>query len=64
LGIKNSGLFREITGIDEALLLARKLERDKEEKTSKKEDVIEMEDSLGNVMPEKVYNDLAKQGIV
>ena len=64
LGIKNSGLFREITGIEEALLLARKLERDKEEKTQRKEDVVEMEDSLGNVMPEKVYNDLAKQGIV
>jgi splicing factor 3A subunit 3 len=64
LGIKNSGLFREITGIDEAMLLAKKLERDKEDRASKKEDVIEMEDSLGNVMPEKVYNDLAKQGIV
>ena len=64
LGIKNSGLFREITGIDEAMLLAKKLERDKEDREAKKEDVIEMEDSLGNVMPEKVYNDLAKQGIV
>ena len=64
LGIKNSGLFREITGIEEALLLARKLERDKEDVRGRREDVVEMEDSLGNVMPQKVYEDLAKQGIV
>ena len=64
LGITNTSLFREITGIEEAQRLWDKIQRDRKVVTDKKVDIIEMEDSMGNVMPEKVYNDLAKMGML
>jgi splicing factor 3A subunit 3 len=64
LGITQSALFRDITSIDEALKLWDKIQRDK--KRSKVDDgsVVQMEDAEGNVMPEKVYYDLQKQGLL
>jgi splicing factor 3A subunit 3 len=70
LGItQNTGLFREITKIEEAEKLWEKLERDRTKALEKKggvdgEDMIEMEDDQGNVMPKKVYEDLAKSGLL
>ncbi|KAF2153526.1 putative splicing factor 3a subunit 3 [Myriangium duriaei CBS 260.36] len=64
LGITNSSMFREITGIAEAVDLWDKLQKDKKVETTKENDVIQMEDSQGNVMPEKVYNDLLKAGLL
>ena len=64
LGITNSSLFREITGMDEAKALWDKIQKDKKEETSQTDNVIQMEDSEGNVMPEKVYWDLQKQGLL
>ncbi|KAK4501168.1 hypothetical protein PRZ48_006974 [Zasmidium cellare] len=70
LGIKkNTGLFREITKIDEAEKLWEKLERDKATELERKggEDgggIIEMEDPEGNVMPKKVFDDLTKAGLM
>ena len=64
LGITNTSLFREITGIEEAERLWEKIQRDKAKVSSKGEGVVEMEDSEGNVMPQKVYDDLLKQGLL
>ncbi|KAK4622206.1 Pre-mRNA-splicing factor sap61 [Fulvia fulva] len=70
LGItKNTGLFREITKIEEAEKLWEKLERDRAKDLEKKggldgEGVVEMEDAEGNVMPKKVYDDLEKAGFL
>ena len=63
LGISNTTLFREITGIEDALKLWDKIQRDKKREESGR-DVVQMEDAEGNVMPEKVYYDLQKQGLL
>lgn len=55
LGITNTTLFREITGIEDALKLWDKITRDKKKDKSGGENVVQMEDAEGNVMPEKVY---------
>lgn len=64
LGITNTTLFREITDIADAVKLWDKIQRDKTK--AKKDDgsVVQMEDAEGNVMPEKVYYDLQKQGLL
>jgi splicing factor 3A subunit 3 len=64
LGISNTTLFREITGIQDALKLWDKIQREKQK--AKKDDggIVQMEDAEGNVMPEKVYYDLQKQGLL
>ncbi|RMZ79827.1 hypothetical protein DV737_g3254, partial [Chaetothyriales sp. CBS 132003] len=70
LGITNTGgaggvnLFREIIGINEALALWDKLKKDKREREHKEDSVVQMEDGEGNVMPERIYRDLQKQGIL
>ncbi|CBY01635.1 hypothetical protein LEMA_P004220.1 [Plenodomus lingam JN3] len=64
LGITNTTLFREITSIQEAEALWRKIQRDKKKEKTMAENVVEMEDSEGNVMPEKVYMDLAAAGML
>jgi splicing factor 3A subunit 3 len=64
LGVTNTTLFREITGIDDALKLWDKITRDKKKEKASTENVVQMEDGEGNVMPEKVYNDLRKQGLL
>ena len=55
LGITNTTLFREITGIADALKLWDKIQRDKKKEKSSGENIVQMEDAEGNVMPEKVY---------
>ncbi|KAI9676451.1 MAG: hypothetical protein M1817_000608 [Caeruleum heppii] len=57
LGITNTTLFREITGIEDALKLWDKIQRDKKKEKSSTENVVQMEDAEGNVMPEKVYHE-------
>ncbi|KAL9018437.1 MAG: hypothetical protein Q9185_004280 [Variospora sp. 1 TL-2023] len=64
LGITNTTLFREITGIEDALKLWDKMTRDKKKEKSGGDNVVQMEDAEGNVMPEKVYYDLQKQGLL
>ncbi|KAK7203320.1 hypothetical protein BZA70DRAFT_283417 [Myxozyma melibiosi] len=64
LGIQNSSLFREITSIQDALTLWNKIKREKRAQESMQEQAIEVEDDEGNVMSEKVYNDLKKQGLL
>lgn len=64
LGITNTTLFREITSIKEAEDLWKKIQKDKKKEKMMAENVVEMEDSEGNVMPEKVYRDLAAAGML
>lgn len=69
LGITGSGagglsLFREITGIQDALTLWEKIKREKRQKESQDDGIVQMEDGEGNVMPERIYLDLQKQGIL
>ena len=64
LGITNTTLFREITGIEDALKLWDKIQRDKAAEKKGGENIVQMEDAEGNVMPEKVYLDLQKQGLL
>ncbi|KAL1890066.1 Pre-mRNA-splicing factor sap61 [Sporothrix stenoceras] len=64
LGINNPGLFRDITKIEEALRLWDKLEKEKKRNKQDETGVVQMEDAEGHVMPEKVYYDLQKQGLV
>lgn len=64
LGITNTTLFREITDIADAEKLWEKIQRDKKKGRSDETSVVQMEDAEGNVMPEKVYYDLQKQGLL
>lgn len=65
LGVtSNHTLFREITGIEEATALWKKFQQDKKKEKVEQDNVVQMEDSEGNVMPEKIYNDLLAQGIL
>ncbi|CAD0099998.1 unnamed protein product [Aureobasidium mustum] len=64
LGITNSSMFRDVTGIEEATELWRKLQLDKKQESTASDQVVQMEDGEGNVMPEKVYYDLQKQGLL
>ncbi len=64
LGIEPSISFKGITSINEALELWKKIEKQKKTEDGIKENVIEMEDEEGNVMSEKVYHDLKKQGLL
>lgn len=64
LGITNVTLFRDITRIDEAMKLWDKIQREKKKSKVDEGSVVQMEDAEGNVMPEKVYYDLQKQGLL
>lgn len=64
LGITNTTLFREITGIEDAVKLWDKIQSDKKKSRADDGGVVQMEDAEGNVMPEKVYLDLQKQGLL
>ncbi|KAI0868308.1 hypothetical protein GGS24DRAFT_482777 [Hypoxylon argillaceum] len=64
LGITNTSLFRDIIHIDEALRLWEKIQKDRRKDKVEDGSVVQMEDAEGNVMPEKVYYDLQKQGLL
>lgn len=64
LGITNSALFREITEIEQAKALWDKIQKDRKKEVQATEQVVQMEDKEGNVMPEKVYYDLQKAGLL
>lgn len=64
LGITNPTLFRDITNIEEAVRLWEKVQKDKKKTKVDDSSVVQMEDADGHVMPEKVYYDLQKQGLI
>ena len=56
LGItSNTHLVREITKIDDAIRLWEKLEQDRRKDRDLRDNVVQMEDAEGNVMPERIY---------
>lgn len=64
LGITNTALYRDITQIEEAMKLWDKIQREEKRNKVDEGSVVQMEDGEGNVMPEKVYYDLQKQGLL
>jgi splicing factor 3A subunit 3 len=64
LGITSSPLFRDITHIEEAQRLWTKIQKNKRQDKSATDNIVQMEDTEGNVMPEKVFHDLQKQGLI
>lgn len=64
LGITSTGLFRDIDKIEEALKLWDKIQRNRKRQKVDESSIVQMEDAEGNVMPEKVYYDLQKQGLL
>ena len=64
LGITNPTLFRDITKMEEAQKLWEKIQREKKQTKLDEGSIVQMEDGEGNVMPEKVYYDLQKQGLL
>lgn len=56
LGITSqTNLFREITRIEDAIQLWEKLEQNRKKERDSRENVVQMEDAEGNVMPERIY---------
>lgn len=64
LGITNTSLFRDIIEIGQATKLWEKIQREQKKTKVDQGTVVQMEDGEGNVMPEKVYYDLQKQGLL
>ncbi|KAF4585986.1 hypothetical protein GQ602_005291 [Ophiocordyceps camponoti-floridani] len=64
LGITNVTLFRDITKIEEAMKLWDRLQKEQKKNKVDEGSIVQMEDAEGNVMPEKVYIDLQKQGLL
>ncbi len=63
LKIPNTAHFKEITRMADAKELYEKLRRDAEN-TQFNYDSIECEDSQGNVMSQRAFEDLRRQGLV
>jgi len=64
LKIPNTAHFKEITKIEDAITLYEKLKRDAEEQTFRPDADVECEDIQGNVMSQKAFEDLRRQGLV
>jgi len=64
LKIPNTSHFKEITKIEDAITLYDKLKKDAEEQTFRPEQDVECEDIQGNVMSQRAFEDLRRQGLV
>jgi hypothetical protein len=64
LKIPNTAHFKEITAIEDAITLYEKLKRDAEEQTFRPDQDVECEDIQGNVMSQRAFEDLRRQGLV
>lgn len=64
LGIPNTAHFANVTQIDDALALWEKLKMQKQAERWQPEQEEEFEDSLGNVVNRKTYEDLKRQGLL
>ncbi|KAF2094447.1 hypothetical protein NA57DRAFT_60490 [Rhizodiscina lignyota] len=64
LGITNTTLFKEIASMDDAKELWAKIQEDEKAEKKANDNIVQMEDSQGNVMPLKVYEDLKRQGLL
>ncbi|KAG0233238.1 hypothetical protein BGW42_007551 [Actinomortierella wolfii] len=63
LGIPNTRQFHEITGIEDALALWKRIEGTRPD-TLKRDQIEEYEDDEGNVFNKKTYEDLKRQGLI
>lgn len=64
LKIPNTVHFKEITSIKDALALHHKLSMESEYSQFNIETEEEFEDTDGNILNKKTYNDLKKQGLL
>lgn len=64
LGIPNTAHFANVTQIEDALALWEKLKSQKQAERWQPEQEEEFEDSLGNVVNRKTYEDLKRQGLL
>lgn len=64
LGIPNTAHFANITKINDALELWKKISAEKETHRWNPEHDEEFEDSHGNVVNRKTYEDLKRQGLL
>eukprot|EP00472_Partenskyella_glossopodia_P002554 CAMPEP_0197535026 /NCGR_PEP_ID=MMETSP1318-20131121/49208_1 /TAXON_ID=552666 /ORGANISM="Partenskyella glossopodia, Strain RCC365" /LENGTH=473 /DNA_ID=CAMNT_0043092497 /DNA_START=164 /DNA_END=1585 /DNA_ORIENTATION=- len=64
LGITNTKDFENITLIEDAITLNRKLKKMKQDRAWKPEEEEEFEDKEGHVYNKKTYDDLKRQGLV
>lgn len=64
LGIANSKAYHGVTLIEDAYAMQARLAEEERRKRFVAELDEEYEDSMGNVMPKKTYEDLARQGLL
>lgn len=64
LGIPNTAHFANVTQIEDAMALWEKLKTQKADEAWKPEQEEEFEDSAGNVVNKKIYEDLKRQGLL
>lgn len=64
LGIPNTAHFANVTAIEDAMALWEKLKQQKQDEAWKPEQEEEFEDSQGNVVNKKIYEDLKRQGLL
>lgn len=64
LGIPNTAHFANITHIEEAVKLWEKLKKSKNVEKWKPDTEEEFEDTAGNVVNRKTYEDLRRQGLL
>ena len=64
MGIPNTTHFQDVTTFDDALALWEKIKKDKHVLDFKNEQDEEFEDSNGNVMSRKTYEDMRRQGLL
>jgi len=64
LGIQNNMIFRDITKINDALMIWEKIKKDSTNKEWKPDVEEEFEDREGNVFNKKIYQDLKRQGLL
>lgn len=64
LNIPNTAHFANVTKIEDALSLWEKLKEEKEKERFLPENEEEFEDSSGNVVNKKTFEDLLRQGLL
>lgn len=64
LGIPNTAHFANVTQIEDAMALWEKLKQQKRDEAWKPEHEEEFEDSAGNVVSRKIFEDLKRQGLL
>lgn len=64
LGIPNTAHFANVTQIEDAMALWEKLKQQKQDEAWKPDQEEEFEDSQGNVVNKKIFEDLKRQGLL